>query len=317
VSKTIVLYGNHSVSYCSEVYYRKELESLGIDVIALQEGFHSGDDVLAAAKECDALFWVHSHGIDNPGKPMKEVLQELREHGVPSFTYHLDLYLALPDRLAQYKDSPYFNNIDYFFTADANMAHWLNQNKMTKGYYLPAGVPTEQCYMDDYHPELASDICFIGSYGYHPEWQWRPQLIDWLKETYGEQFIHWGGDGRALMRESNMNKAYASTKISIGDTLCMNFDYPDYFSDRIFNQQGSASFTIAPYIRGIEDLYEIGKEIVTFQFGNFDDLKHKIDYYLAHPKERNDIRIAGYLRTKKDHTYRSRMQTILSTIGLQ
>lgn len=43
------------------------------------------------------------------------------------------------------------------------------------------------------------------------------------------------------------------------------------------------------------------------------DLKNKIDYYLAHPAERDIIRRAGFERTKHDHTYVS-VVTIIETI---
>ena len=70
-----------------------------------------------------------------------------------------------------------------------------------------------------------------------------------------------------------------------------------------------------PYIKGIEDLFEVGKEIITFKFGDFKDLKKKIDYYLEHDDEREKIRIAGFERTKKNHTYKNRWIKILDTIN--
>ncbi len=50
------------------------------------------------------------------------------------------------------------------------------------------------------------------------------------------------------------------------------------------------------------------------KFGDFKDLKKKIDYYLEHDEERETIRIAGFERTKKDHTYKNRWIKILETI---
>jgi len=111
-----------------------------------------------------------------------------------------------------------------------------------------------------------------------------------------------------------LNQLYSDTKIVIGDTLCIGFDYPYYLSDRIFETTGRGGFIIHPYIKGIEDLFEIGKEIVTYQFGDFDDLFKKIDYYLKHDKEREAIRKAGFERTKRDHTYRQRWEQIIKEV---
>jgi spore maturation protein CgeB len=95
----------------------------------------------------------------------------------------------------------------------------------------------------------------------------------------------------------------------------LNFDYPYYMSDRIFETTGRAGFIIHPYVKGIEDLFEIDKEIVTYEFENFAELRRKIDYYLVHDDEREAIRKAGHERTKRDHTYLKRWETILATVG--
>ena len=163
--------------------------------------------------------------------------------------------------------------------------------------------------------ETSNDIIFVGSKGYHPEWNYRPTLIDWLRDSYQSQFTHVGGDGdTGTIRGERLNRVYGSSKIAVGDTLCIGFDYPYYFSDRLFESTGRGGFTIFPYIKGIEDNFEIGKEIVTYEFNNFDDLRQKIDYYLNNDEEREQIRIAGHERTKKDHTYMRRWEQILEEV---
>lgn len=308
----IAFLGNFSVTYCSEVQYKRELEKLGHTVISLQETQVSGEQIEQEALLSDVFVWVHSHGFVTRGKPMVDVLAELKARGIPTVAYHLDLYMPI-QRWKEYETSTYFQ-VDHFFTVDKLMADWLNDNTNTKGHFLPAGIFSEQCHMADYDSDLASDVVFMGSRGYHSEWPYRPQLIDWLYQTYGSRFAQWGGDGRGLAREEKMNAVYASAKVAIGDSLCVGFDYPYYQSDRLFNICGTGGFAITPYIKGIEDLYEVDKEVVTYTFGNFDQLREKIDYYLAHPAERHDIRIAGYLRTKRDHTYMNRWETILNEI---
>lgn len=162
--------------------------------------------------------------------------------------------------------------------------------------------------------EYKHDIIFTGAYHYHPEHKYRCELIDWLRNTYGGQFTHYGGGGLPGVRGLELNRLYQQTKIVIGDTLCKNFDYPFYFSDRLFEVTGRGGFMIFPYIKGLEAFFEIGKEIVTYQFGNFGELKEKIDYYLTHNEEREAIRLAGHERTKREHTYRHRLTTLLNTI---
>lgn len=161
----IVLYGNFSVDYCSEVHHAKSLEALGHQVIRLQETTVHTDEVLWNAMHSDMLIWIHSHGFLVQGRPMNEVLEILREKGIPTVAYHLDLYMGL-DRWKEYETSDYFK-VEYFFTVDKLMAEWLNQNTKTTGVFLPAGVLHEETYQLDLPKEY--DVIFVGSKGYHHE----------------------------------------------------------------------------------------------------------------------------------------------------
>ncbi|NCX18210.1 MAG: glycosyltransferase family 1 protein [Acidimicrobiia bacterium] len=93
------------------------------------------------------------------------------------------------------------------------------------------------------------------------------------------------------LRGHELNVLYSSAKIVIGDTLCKNFNYPWYFSDRLTEVPCRGGFMIFPYIRGLEMMYDIGREIVTYKYDDFEALKFKIDYYLAHEKEREEIQV--------------------------
>lgn len=306
-----ILYGNDVVDYCSEVHHAKSIRALGHDVLLLNEQKISTDEVLEKSLQSDGLIWIHSHGFVNAGRPMGEVLDILRDKGIPTLAYHLDLYMGI-QRWKDYENSPYMNKLQHFFTVDKLMADWLNKNTNTKGHYLPAGVFHEETYSLDL-PKIY-DVVFVGSKGYHPEWDYRPKLIDWLRATYGSRFFHFGGDGLGVVRGHELNKVYSQSKIVIGDTLCPNFTYPHYFSDRAFESPGRNSFMIFPYIEGIRDCFT-EQELVTYKYNDFVELKTKIDYYLTHEEEREKIRKAGHERVKKEHTYLQRWQTILKTLA--
>src|SRR5258708_12315387 len=126
------------------------------------------------------------------------------------------------------------------------------------------------------------DIVFVGSRGYHSEWPYRPQLVDWLKQTYGSRFHHFSGEveSEGLKRGLELNQVYADAKVGVGDTLCINFDYPYYFSDRLFENTGRGGFTISPYIKGIAKCFSPGKQIITFTSGNSHSLHRLLVYYI-------------------------------------
>lgn len=308
----IVMFGNFGISYTSEYHHALSLEALGHQVIRLQETTVHSDEVLFHALKADLLIWIHSHGFLVQGRPMNEVLDILKESNVPTMAYHLDLYMGL-ERWNEYENSDYFK-VQYFFTVDKLMAEWLNEKTSTKGYYIPAGVLEEESYSLDLRKE--NDVIFVGSKGYHHEWPYRPQLIQWLQDTYGDRFKHYGGDGLGVMRGSELNRLYGRTKVVIGDTLCPGFNYPHYFSDRLFETIGRGGFLIFPKIKGLENYFDLENELITYNYGDFDDLKSKIDYYIENNHERKTIRERAFERVLREHTYTHRWEEILEYLFL-
>jgi hypothetical protein len=318
----IVFLGNFDVPYSSENHHVKSLEALGHNVLKLQERVMPSDKIYRRTTwfEADLFIWVHTHGWDTPGDlEMDDVLKRFEAQGIKTMTYHLDLWFGL-DRQKDLEEDNFYKTIGHFFTVDKLMADWFNENTDVKGHFLTAGVFGEECYMDKGYnrDSFDYDVIFVGSKRYHHEYPYRPQLIDFLKETYGNRFLHVGGDGdTGTIRGEQLNTIYARSKVAIGDTLNLGFNYPYYTSDRLFESTGRGGFTIYPCIKGLEEYFEDGKEIVFYEHGNLQDLKEKIDYYIINNDERESIRFAGHERTKREHTYKHRWQTILEELDIK
>lgn len=90
-----------------------------------------------------------------------------------------------------------------------------------------------------------------------------------------------------------------------------NMVFPnDQIKARNFEIPGCKTFFLTEYAEGIEEYYDIDKEIVCFK--NIKELIEKIKYYLNHKEEREQIALAGYKRTLKDHTYEQRFSEIFN-----
>jgi hypothetical protein len=311
---TILFLGNFSVDYSSESHYKKTLEQMGYNVIAAQEGKISYDSLNTILDgKVDYFFWVHTHGWQTPD--IELLLKKCREKKIISFAYHLDLYMGV-QREKMLTEDPYFT-VDHFFTVDKLMAKWLNDNKQyTKGHYLPAGVLEDECYIGRPNSMLyPHEIVFTGAKNnYHSEWPYRVHLIEWLHANYGDRFAHYGSGGRPQLRGAELNSLYASAKIVVGDTLCKDFTYPYYSSDRLFEVTGRGGFLIYPSIEGLSDFYRHNDDVVYYDYGNFKDLKNRIDYYLEDDKAREVIRNRGHWRAKKEHTYTHRLKFIINCL---
>lgn len=310
----ITFLGNFISEFSSETHHSKTLKHMGHEVVELQEGQTTKEKFLEESLNSDLAVVVHTHSMVTPGNlSWKKISKKLRKKGIPLITYHLDLWFGL-ERQKDLENDEYYKNLHYFFTVDKLMADWFNKNTKVKGFYLPAAVYKGEVIMMKPQP-VSFDIIFTGSGHYHPEYPYRQQLINFLKLKYGDKFLHIGSGGEiGQLRGLELNQAYRNAKVAVGDTLCLGFTYPYYFSDRLFEQPGRGAFQIFPDIKGVEDMYEDGKEIVLYRHGDLDDLGEKIDYYLEHEQEREEIRQNGFNRTKKEHTYTNRWEVILNEL---
>lgn len=310
----IAFLGNFRVDFSSETHHAESLRSLGHTVVQLQETRATSLQVLKAALDSDLFIWVHTHGWKTAGGPdMGKVLSMIKSKGIPTMTYHLDLWLGLK-REKDLKTDSFYKDIGHFFTVDNKMAEWFNANTSVKGHYLPAGVYAPEC---NYVPTVKKfDVVFVGSKGYHPEWPYRPKLIEWLGNNYPRGFRHYGGDGLGVVRGDRLNSLYARAKVVVGDTLCPGFTYPSYWSDRVYETLGRGGFIIHPYIEGMEKEFTDKEHLVFYEYNNFKQLKELIDYYLENDEEREKIRLAGHNLVKNNYTYRHRWETILKELNI-
>lgn len=310
----ITFLGNFRVDYTSETHHANSLESLNHTVIRLQETEIKSEDIYTKASKSDLFIWVHTHGWRTPGRTgMDQVLRQLKEDGISTMTYHLDLWFGL-QRQKDLESVPVYKHIEHFFTVDKQMSDWFNKETDVKGHYLPAGVYDAECQYKDSVPQ--KDVIFVGSRKYHPEWTYREKLIGWLENTYQNKFEHYGVGGVKSVRGKELNRLYWNTKVVVGDTLCIDFEYPYYWSDRVYETIGRGGFMIHPYVRGMEKEFTDKENIVFYEYGNFKQLKELINYYLEHDEERETIRKAGHDLVKNNYTYKHRWQTILKELGI-
>ena len=79
---------------------------------------------------------------------------------------------------------------------------------------------------------------------------------------------------------------------------------------RHFEINACGGFQLSYDVKGLEKLYEIDNEIVTFE--NPKDLLKKIKYFLQFEKERKLIASNGFIRTKQDHSSEKRLLKLIN-----
>ena len=64
----------------------------------------------------------------------------------------------------------------------------------------------------------------------------------------------------------------------------------------------------------VQLLFEDGKEIISFDSNNPEDLRDKVLYYLEHEQEREAIAHQGYVRTMNENTWLHRVKGFLNFV---
>ena len=304
----IAYIGNFRAPWCTEVHLSATLaDLLGHEVVRLQEDEHTAEEVAVRVREekADLLFWTRTWGLNG------DAFKMLRELPCPSVAYHLDLYAPI-DRGQHVAADPWWR-CTYVFTPDGGSGDFWEKRGINHVYMRP-GVYAPECYLATPDPALACDVLFVGAYGYHPEWPYRPQLIDWLKDTYGPRFKHVGHSAETTVRGEPLNRLYASAKVVVGDSLVPNFTHEYYWSDRVYETVGRGGFLIMPWIRGLEDELVAGHHMAYYRFGDFSGLRGLIDKFVLNDDARIAIRNNGHAQVKRCCTYTHRLAEALRFI---
>ena len=158
--------------------------------------------------------------------------------------------------------------------------------------------------------DMKCTIGFVGEMNSRI-WNFRESLVKYLIGKYGNDFI-WVGQGASagIYYGKELNDFLATMKVIVGDSVLS----PYYWSNRVYEMIGRGGFLIMPEIKGLDKEFEPYKHYVPYKPRNLDDLKEKIDYYLEHEEEREQIRKAGFEYCKKNYTYKHRVIKMLKVL---
>lgn len=142
----------------------------------------------------------------------------------------------------------------------------------------------------------------------------RQEIIDFLYEQYPDKFSAYGM-GQINSRYVHPNEEillYHTAKIVIGHN---NFFRHGYTSDRLFRAMGSGAFYLTSYFPDMEDTFRQGIHLASYQ--TKEELKDKIDYYLANSVERNIIAKGGAVLVRSFHRWQDRLKQMIDQLKLK
>ena len=308
-SKRIGYIGNWGPSHSTENHRAWGFRELGHEVREFQENGTLARDLMAAMPDLDLLLYSHTHDPNYNIKGLVDVFIEYERAGVPTGSAHLDRWLWLARERDMGVEATWFTKYLWMADMSPEMVEKLEVLGIRdRAHYLQPGVHAAECYQaEPDHDQFPHPIVFVGSKGYHPEYPWRPEMVDKLHRTYGDDFGHYGGGGICNLRGHDLNVLLATAEVVVGDT-CFG-GRPNYVSDRYYETRGRGGFLLHPHVEGVD---HVG--VGHYEPCDFDSLRDQIDYYRANEGEREAMRYLGHWEVKEHGTYTNRGQQILETI---
>jgi spore maturation protein CgeB len=168
--------------------------------------------------------------------------------------------------------------------------------------------------------EFGCDISFAGA-GYYNRNQVFAGLTDYDFALWGVDWSHRNLD--PLVRKPNERftpetfaKMVAASKITLN--LHSSTSHPgidpncDAINPRVFEIAACGGFQLCDPCKGLENYFDFESELPVYR--DLHELRQQIDYYLAHPDERQAIAQRARERALSEHTYEKRAQQMLDLI---
>ena len=225
-----------------------------------------------------------------------------------------------PDHIGQFQRA-YFLNADYdaLFFKDPYIVHVLSRALSRPIYYLP------ECCNPRYHrafdlsdEDLATYRCDVTTAGnmYSYRAAFFAQLSEFDVKIWGGAPPLWLNtkNVRKMMRNRFVTNEEKSKSFKAASIVVNNLNPAEIWgiNVRAFEIAGAGGFQLIDWRPGLTQLFEDGKEIVSFK--SMDDLKRKILEYLADDGRRAEIAERARIRAHGEHTYVHRLERLIATV---
>ncbi|KFN39674.1 hypothetical protein KN63_01770 [Smithella sp. F21] len=258
-----------------------------------------------------------------------EIIDEIGQHAITIGYFYDDMWRLEYSRF-------WARHFRYVTTSDVNGLKKFRDAGYSNVIYSPFACNTD-IYCNKNLPKLY-DVTFVGQY--HPYREW---YLNYLKKA-GINVRVWGiGWPSNMITTEDMINIFNQSRINLNLSNCVFWDIRYVFSPlrsisstlrvwwhaikstlrpdmktveqvkgRHFEINACGGFQLSYYVEGLERLYTLGEEIVVFV--SPDDLLDKVQYYLKHEEERENIAQCGYLRTRNDHKAENRFHNIFKEL---
>ncbi|MCZ7611899.1 MAG: glycosyltransferase [Ignavibacterium sp.] len=196
--------------------------------------------------------------------------------------------------------------VDLVCTTAKECCLWY-QTEGCPAIYLPEASDPEL-----YKPGTVTkeyDVCFVGAnYGI------RRKIVKAIEKKGIRVTSYGNGWPNGRIDVKILPEIFSKSRVVLGVGTIGHCT--DFYSLKMRDFDGpmSGSFYLTHDNPDLYELYDIGKEIVTYR--NPEECVNKVEYYLTHPDERETIAKAGKEKAIKNHTWEKRFDKVLRVVGI-
>lgn len=227
--------------------------------------------------------------------------------------------LWFPDALVNFGRGFFMNaSYDALFFKDPFIVDRFGDVLRSPVHYLPECFnPHRHVAAEPTPAQLDSYECDIATAGNLHSWRVAcfSHLADYRVRIWGNPAPLWMPTGPiSAMQQGrgvyNSDKALAFRSARI---VLNNLHYGEMWgvNVRCFEAAGCGAFQMVDWRPGLSQLFEDGKELVSFR--SMRELREKVAYWLPEQEERRAVAEAGRRRAQAEHTYEKRLRLLLDT----
>lgn len=255
---------------------------------------------------CIFTKFPREHHLSSGSIQNKDALQfisKLRGRGIKTVSWVFDLYWGY-FRENLIHDRAHWRS-DYVFTSDGgHEKEW--QSVGINHHVLRQGIYRDECELYDIQAAAKECIIFVGSEnGNNAD---RMRQIEFVQQKYPGYFKWWGKEDTNEVRGTELNRIFSRTKIVVGDSVYS----PNYWSNRVVETLGRGGMLIHQDVPGLSTEYP---HLVTYERGNMEMLRDRINYYLQNEGERLKKIHANFNWVRDNYTMEKKCAELIKVIS--
>jgi len=236
------------------------------------------DYVLLALKECLPM--------------MKHIYDDIKHIDAKVLYWFCDAEYHAPFDVGKEIDVMFLSN-------QGQVEDYKKLYNLERVHYMPQGF--DQLSLFDRKLKRIYDVGFAGTVDLSSLHQRRTRLINGLKDKCNVEIVN--------MIRNNIGRFYSQSKMVFGIS---DFEEELYVSNRFYIVLGCGAVNLTYRFPGMERLVNEGEHVVSFK--EDEELFSKVDHYLKHDNELEQIRINGKKLADEKHTYLKRLDNMLRIV---